>query len=180
MHPVWDRAFEPPAVTALESQDVLETLLLLYERTGERRFLDAVPASLAYLRRSALADGRLARFYELRTNRPLYFTKAYRLTYDRGEMPRHYAFVAESRLEAIEARFRRLAEQGPGAAPAPVDPAELAGRARQAIEAMDPRGAWVEQGTLDAHDVRPASGVIRSATFAGNVRALCRFLKGAE
>ncbi|MGM0490794.1 MAG: pectate lyase [Planctomycetota bacterium] len=29
MQPVWDRPFEPPAITGLESQDVLETLLLL-------------------------------------------------------------------------------------------------------------------------------------------------------
>lgn len=36
MRPVWDRKFEPPAITAFESQDVLETLLSLYQRTGRK------------------------------------------------------------------------------------------------------------------------------------------------
>ena len=41
MHPVWDRKFEPPAITGLESQDALETLLLLARKTGDRKYLDA-------------------------------------------------------------------------------------------------------------------------------------------
>jgi len=180
MHPVWDRKFEPPAITGLESQDVLETLLLLYRRTGEKRFLEPVPPAIAYLRRSVLADGNLARFYELETNRPSYFTRDYRLTHDRTKMPRHYTFVVASRLDAIEARYRRLAAGGPGAEPPPVAVRDLADRARRVIEAMDPRGAWVEEGTLDAHDARPASGVIRSATFAENVRTLCRYLEAVR
>ena len=35
MHPVWDRKFEPPAITGSESQTVMNALLLLFRRTGE-------------------------------------------------------------------------------------------------------------------------------------------------
>ncbi len=41
---------------------------------------------------------------------------------------------------------------------------------------MDERGAWVEQGALDAWDRRPEEGIIASATFIANVRALAAYL----
>ncbi|MGH7140465.1 MAG: pectate lyase, partial [Pirellulales bacterium] len=72
MHPAWARKFEPPAVTGGESQGVLRILLETYRRTGDRKYLEPVPRALAYLTKSLLADGRLARFYELESNRPLY------------------------------------------------------------------------------------------------------------
>ncbi|MBL8798827.1 MAG: polysaccharide lyase, partial [Planctomycetia bacterium] len=98
MQPVWDRKFEPPAVTGLESQDVLETLLLLHRETGDRKYLEPIPRAAAYLSKLRLADGTLARFYELKTDRPLYFTKDYRLTYSKVEAPAHYGFAHPSRL----------------------------------------------------------------------------------
>src|SRR5690606_15434487 len=77
MHPAWARKFEPPAVSGAESQGVLRILMALYRRTGERRFLEPIPRALRYLKASRRDDGRLARFYELGTNRPLYLTTKY-------------------------------------------------------------------------------------------------------
>ena len=54
----------------------------LYRETGQRKFLEPVPRALAYLNRSRLPDGKLARFYELRTNKPLFFTADYQLTFN--------------------------------------------------------------------------------------------------
>src|SRR5262249_3035565 len=87
MHPVWERKFEPPAITGFESQDALETLLLLVRKTGERKYLEPIPRALAYLEKSRLPNKKLARFYELKTNRPLYFTRDYELTYDGSRVP---------------------------------------------------------------------------------------------
>ncbi|HOT52181.1 MAG TPA: pectate lyase, partial [Candidatus Hydrogenedentes bacterium] len=98
MYPAWARKFEPPAVTGGESQGVLRILLDLHEKTGDRRYLESVGRALDYLKRSRLPDGKLARFYELRTNKPIYFTKAYKLTYSDDDLPTHYAFVSASRL----------------------------------------------------------------------------------
>jgi hypothetical protein len=179
MHPAWDRKFEPPAITGAESQTVMESLLYLYRRTGDRRYLDSVGRALDYLKKSELPDGRLARFYELKTNRPLYFTRDYRLTYDSREMPTHYSFIVGSRLDEIEREYHRLKA---GEAPAEdhdarEDLRNLAPRVRAIIAAMDERGAWVEPGVLDAHNTRPPGGIISSRTFARNVETLSAYLE---
>ncbi len=182
MHPVWDRKFEPPAISGSESQGVMESLLLLYRRTGQQEFLAPIPSALAYLRASILPNGKLARFYELKTNRPLYFTvtgKRYDLTYDGANAPRHYAFQVPSRLDRIEAEYRRLISR-------PAPPVTSMSRRRPArerdstaiarvtkiIASMDERGAWVEDGVLDQHEVCPQTGIIHSRTFVQNMQIL--------
>lgn len=177
MQPVWDRKFEPPAVSGLESQSVLESLLDLYARTGDRKYLEPVPKALAYLQSSLLPDGKLARFYELKTNRPLYFTLKYELTYDRAQMPKHYGFVVPSRLEEITHRYERLKKEGPASRPAEPTRAQLEAAVREALAGLDARGAWVEKGGLDAHDLTPPSGILSSATFARNVSLFSRYLR---
>ena len=185
MHPVWDRKFEPPAITGRESQTVLEALLLLYRRTGNKKYLDPVPRAISYLKKSRLADGRLARFYELQTNHPLYFKrtgKRYDLTYDSDDLPNHYAFIINSRLDSIEGEYHRLVRANPADLRAQeaketerLSPALIA-QTRRVIAGMDKRGAWVERGQLKYHKVQPESGIIDCRTFVNNVRTLCRFL----
>jgi len=179
MHPVWDRSFEPPAISALESQDVLETLLLLYQRTGQARFLEAVPPALAYLRRSQLPTGKLARFYELNTNKPIYFTKNYEITYDADAMPSHYQFLVNAQLEGIALRYRLLERDGPHADLPGPSPEERAVAARHAINTLDEQGAWTEPGWVrgpDARKVYPPGGILESQQFIENVQALASFL----
>jgi PelA/Pel-15E family pectate lyase len=92
MHPAWARVFEPPSVTGGESQGIMRTLMVLYRETGDKKYLEPIPRALAYLKASILppadryveARARIrgpviARFYELKTNRPLYITKGSRL-----------------------------------------------------------------------------------------------------
>jgi PelA/Pel-15E family pectate lyase len=182
MQPVWDRKFEPPAITGFESQDVLETLLLLYRETGNRNYLEPVPKAVAYLKKSVLPDGKQARFYELQTNKPLYFTKDYKLTYDKDDVPTHYGFAFASRLDAIDAEYKRLVSVKPRESrepPAAAPPG--AESVRKIIAAQTAAGAWVEPGEVrDAtgRKVIPKEGVVQSATFVENVTTLCRYLKG--
>jgi hypothetical protein len=178
MRPVWGRAFEPPAITGAESQTVLESLLMLYQRTGDRKYLDPVPPALAYLRGSLLPERTLARFYELKTNRPLYFTRKYELTYSGDDTPAHYGFIWESRLDEIETQYEELAATDPaslpkaGSSPTP----NLERQVPLIIACLDERGAWLEAGPLRFHRIEPESGVIRCQTFAENVRVLSRFI----
>jgi len=184
MHPVWDRKFEPPAITGLESQDALETLLLLHRKTGDRKYLDPIPRALDYLKKSRLPDGRIARFYELKTNRPLYFTRDYQLTYESDKVPTHYGFVFDSRLDTIEADYRRqrdgrLARQDE---PPQLTP-ELTAKVQKLIASLDQRGAWTEPGSvrdLEARKVTPADGIISSATFNENMRVLATFITASK
>lgn len=179
MYPEWARKFEPPAVVSHESMGVMETLLLLYRRTGDPKFLEPLPRALAYLRASLLPDGRIARFYELQTNRPLYLTRDYALTYEADDLPTHYAFILQPRLDEIEAEYQAAAAASPDQLwPLPAPPAPTATEVARVIASLDERGAWVEAGLeMDAHDLRPPSGVIRSQTFAANVALLCRYLR---
>lgn len=183
MQPVWDRKFEPPAITGEESQGVLETLLLLYRWTGNAKYLAPVPRALEYLEGSVLPDGRLSRFYELGTNRPLYFTREYEMTYDQGLMPTHYGFLRESRLPAIRAEYERLLATPPEELLRDEPPAltpELTAEVARILAAQDERGAWVEMTVMDGHDLEPPSGVIHCATFIANLRTLCDFIRAAR
>lgn len=186
MHPAWARKFEPPSVTGGESQGLLRTLIHLTRELGDAKYLEPIPRALEYLRRSRLPDGRLARFYELRTNKPLYFTRKYVLTYSDTDLPTHYSFKVSDSTDTIARDYERLKQQPPRTGgrkgPPPLlkasrpDP-RLEAEVRKVIAAQDERGRWVEEGRLKYHGADdPTRRIIDSATFARNVETLSRFL----
>lgn len=185
MHPAWARKFEPPAVTGGESQGVMLTLLRLYRETGDKKYLEPIPRALDYYRRSLLPDGRLARFYELRTNKPLYFTKDYRLIYDDSDLPTHYAFKVGSRLDTIARQY----EQAKAAPPAGAKKSERsrgpssagAAEVKAVLAALDAQGRWAEAGRLRTHGPDdPTRRVIDVRTFLRNVGILASYLAAAK
>jgi hypothetical protein len=141
MHPAWARSCEPPAVTGRESISVMRGLLLLYRETGKKKYLKPIPRALGYLKRSSwLRDGKpvIARFYELKTNKPLYITKGtrvggsrsaghiskttnlpfdgYEVTYSDKSVITHYSLVTSAEpLENIGAEYRRVLTTDPTA-----------------------------------------------------------------
>lgn len=52
MKPIWARKFEPPGVSGDETQEVIATLLLISEITGDRKYLEPIPRAAAWLKRS--------------------------------------------------------------------------------------------------------------------------------
>ena len=180
MHPVWDRKFEPPAIASRESERVLLGLIRLYHQTGDKKYLEPHDRAIRYLRGSLLPEGLMPRYRELKTNRPLYFKregKKYTLVYDDADLPKHYAFKVASILDFVE-RELAVARAGRDASRIIVEPDPLPPPTADAvIAAMDARGAWVEQGGLDFHEVKPASGIISCATFVRNMGVLCRVLE---
>ena len=185
MHPAWARKFEPPAVTGNESRGVIRALLTLYRRTGDRKYLDPVPRALDYYRRSLLPSGELARFYELETNRPLFMTKDYQLTYSSDDVPTHYSFIGANWLDKVAAEYERVGALTPAqlkhpaqdAAPLKTTAAEVA----RIVAGLDARGAWVTDGRLKYHgDDDPATRIIDCAVFARNVRALSAYIKACH
>ncbi len=145
MHPAWARRFEPPSVTGGESQSVMQVLLLLYAETGSKKYLEPLPRALEYYRRSALPEVEkpseirrracppgalcLARFYELKTNKPLYITKGtrvtvpgqptanvdgYELSYSDESVITHYGVLVNGdRLKSLAAEYERVAKADP-------------------------------------------------------------------
>ena len=190
MHPAWARKFEPPSVTGGESQGVMRTLIFLYQKTGREDFLNAVPRALNYLKKSEISKGRLARFYELKTNRPLYFTRMYQLVYTDDDLPTHYGFQVGSKLASIEAAWRRAKRDGPLE---PVDASRVArpkprkltaavkNRAAVAVNSMDARGAWVEMGELRYQgNGREKTRVISTQTFVRHITSLAEYLAAGK
>jgi hypothetical protein len=115
--------------------------MTLYRETGDRKYLEPIPRALDYFKRSIVPRGTaeifrrlpegpvLARFYELKTNRPLYATKGarvtaaglgsrlvdgYELSYSPDSVITHYGVLVSGReLEPIEAEHRRLSAADP-------------------------------------------------------------------
>lgn len=187
MTPVWARKFEPPAITGGESQGVMETLMDIYEYTGDAKYLEPVGPALEYYKSCVLPDGRLARYYELQTNKPLYMTHEYVLTYDDTDTPRHYGFKIRSRLDRIEKRFNELKNKTSSA-----DVAQSAEEREQQvmdiINALDEQGRWIGRYVGDpAKEVRvgmtgqpkfpsPDFQFIASAVFNRSIEILSEYL----
>lgn len=132
-----------------------------------------------------MPDGRLARFYELQTNRPLFFDLNYQLTYASDNMPKHYGFIVKSEIPKLrkeyeqvsqgtlsELRIRKLAKRNDRSSTVPTE-----SEVRSIIESLDARGDWVEPGTLKYHKGRnDVVRVIKSETFITNLNALSQYV----
>ena len=183
MQPAWARKFEPPAVTGGESQGVLRTLLALFRHTGNSKYLAPIPTALKYLERSQLENGQLARFYELQTNRPLYFNRNYELTYDDSDLPTHYGFKVNSQLDSIRQTYEHLLATPNPVAPDPASnpPIRLTERLQRSahtiVKALNQDGAWIEPGQLKYQkQASPTQSIINVRTFIRNVDILSRYV----
>ena len=160
MHPVWARKFEPPSVTGYESIGAMEVLHQLWVLTGDDKYLKPIPSALAWFERSKLPDGTHARFYELQTNKPLFFVKdTYVLTYDDSNMPTHYSFKVsqQSKLDLLKKQLAKGREELLINLAGPQTPKEWASRARasaskakKAAESLDSEGRWIKDDMIDA------------------------------
>lgn len=182
MQPAWARKFEPPAITGGESGNVIKTLLRMYRETGHARYLEPIPRALAYYQKLALPDGRLARFYELKTNRPLYFTTDYELTYDDSDLPTHYGFKVSNWVDSVAKQYEKAKalkpEQRNVATPPrkPKNSPALEARVRGLIAGLNENGAWTESGKLKSLPSDGEQTIITSRTFARNIVTLSTYL----
>jgi PelA/Pel-15E family pectate lyase len=183
MVPIWARKFEPPAVTAWESQDVLEVLITIAEYTGDQKYLEPIPRALAYLEKCLLPDGRVARYYELKTNKPLYMDQQYQLTYDDSAVPEHYGWKQAARFDVIREKYKR-ALQGDAADANPRVAAPTEAEVRRIIGAQDATGRWVSsfagERLVGQPKFQPGFRYISSDVFSSNVEVLSRFVTEAK
>lgn len=179
MEPVWARKFEPPALSSLESFGALEGLFELWVATGEARWLEPMEPVMAWLEKVRLKDGQWARFYELGTDKPLYCkAKTYELTYDDSDLPTHYGFKLEPKLEEGMAKLKTLLatprEEIIAKREGPQTPKKWASQAKgvmaklqTALSTQDKKGWWLEKNEIDA------------GLFVKHVRAMSTYLEAA-
>jgi hypothetical protein len=166
-------------VTGGESLGAMETLHLLQVVTGDEKYLKPLTAALAWYERSKLPGELYARFYELRTNRPLYFVKdSYELTYADDNLPTHYGF----KLDHIGRDLAKLKEQlqqprekllqkrnAPSNEKSWASQAKsVAAKAHSALKSQTPEGIWIEGHEIDA------------SLITKQLMALSRYLEGAR
>ncbi len=173
MHPVWARKFEPPSVTGNESVGAMEVLHHLWVVTGDEKYLKPIQPALAWFERSKLPDGTYARFYELQTNKPLFFVKdTYVLTYDDSNMPTHYSFKVsqQSNLDLFKKQLAKGREELQLNFTGPQMPKEWASRAKgaaskakKAADSLDSEGRWIKNDEIDGAEF--VKGMNAMATY---------------
>lgn len=162
MRPAWARKFEPPCICSLESLGALQILHKVWLATGESKYREPFASALAWLERVRLPDGSHARFYELHTDKPLYFVKdTYELTYDDSNLPTHYGFKLRDLQKDID-KFRKLAaisreELLARQAGAPAQPKDWLGKVRDraqkaaaALSDQNQDGVWTRAQMIEA------------------------------
>ena len=187
MEPAWARKFEPPSVTGGESVGVCRTLIDLYLELGEDKYLRAVGPAVKWFKASSIGKDRWARFYELKTNKPLYFTKDYKLVYSDDDLPTHYGFQSSFGVESMLRYYEKVKSMGREKYLAaqkrpPLTAQQRAARAKamekqvqEIIAAQDGKGRWITRNKLETRGMTFGDR-IESRVFIHNMRVLSAYL----
>ncbi len=179
MEPTWARKFEPPAISGHETLWALETLHEIWLVTGENKYQTPYQSALAWLERSKLPGNLYARFYEMHTNKPLYFVKdTYEMTYDDSNLPTHYGFKSDELQEDID-KFKALIvlsrEEQLKKRALPETPrawlSKAKGAAKKAVTALadqNKEGVWTKDNVIDG------------SIFVKNMHAMINYLEAAK
>jgi len=183
MRPVWARKFEPPAVAGRESQGAIRVLMKVHSRTGDAKYLEPIPRALAYLEKSRLPDGRLSRYYELQSNKPLYMSRQgdkYSLTHDDSELPDHYGWKNADQTAELRREYEAARTGGRGTAAAATSLPPTDDEVRSIIAALDSEGRWISrfagEPLVGQPKFRAGEEYVASAVFAENVEKLAKYL----
>ncbi|HEY1186048.1 MAG TPA: hypothetical protein VGE74_00265, partial [Gemmata sp.] len=143
------------------------------------KYLEPIPKALAYFNKSLLPDGKVARFYELKTNKPLYMNAKYELTYDESAAPGHYGWKQPAHFKRIEADYENAKAGRPPRAQ-PRSAKELESEVRRVLKELDAEGRWVNvfAGERLVGQPKFAAGFkyISSDVFSRNVEVLSDYL----
>ena len=205
--PAWARRFEPPSVTGGESVGNMRLLMDIYIEFGDERYLDAVGRAVEWFRRSRIGgteqNGVWARFYELGTNRPLYFTRTYQLVYTHDDLPVHYSFKSGYGVNSCIRRYEAIRSNGRdhylaqrdrqnGRDRWPAVSKAAAAKVEGIAAAQDHMGRWVKvvpykeqvrdkQGRVGyVVDDKKMVPMVYSAEFIKNMRALASYVTAAQ
>lgn len=203
MEPAWARKFEPPSISGGETFGIMRTLIDLYLETGESRFLEPIPKALKWAEKSLLPDNRIARFYELHTNKPLYFNaprhfsnlpepafpdlKPYTLIYEDTDLPNHYSFKVTGieQVESIKSYYDQVTKKERDVILAQNKTMREIdhGQVQEIINSLDDQGRWVETGRLKTGDQENPyieAQIISTRTFIQNMSVLSAFVESQK
>jgi PelA/Pel-15E family pectate lyase len=220
--PAWARTHEPAGFMIRYTSANIRALQRYYLMTGDRRYLDPIQPALDWFRRSALetlSDGRLklSGRYEVGTNLPLYNLRTDKVNelghglWRQSNEPDDHVGHPTLDIAAMQRDFDRIAALSPDEAlaeharqkdrvrtPRTVKGSDVA----ELIDALDDRGAWVEDIVVFDMDVNNPSppGVkfdnynpevdddhasipikaISTSSFRNHMQVIQDYLKGLE
>jgi hypothetical protein len=180
LKPAQARSFEPAGLCSAVTARNIRTLVELYLYTADAKYLEPIPAAVAWLEKSKLQAGMWSRLYEVGTNRPIYGDRDGKVHYTLEEISKErrsgyswqggYGVEKAVRLyeevrrlgakRYLTGRSRRLT-----ASEHAKEARRLEGKARKAIGALDEKGRWVN------------GKMIRCRDFVSNVNVLCEYLE---
>ncbi len=199
LKPAWARRFEPPGVCSAVTVNNIETLLQLYVRTGESRFLVAIPDALSWLEASQLSAKQIsklkfpnqaqretalwARLYEVGTNRPIYGDREvgdavfYDLDAISARERNSYGWQGTYGVQRVRRKFRELETLGPEAWRAKQQAAMARERTVRAVPATELR-TILESQRSDGSWV--TDGRLQIGTFVAHLNRFADALEAFE
>lgn len=123
LQPAWGRPFEIGTVCAPQTQSSIADLYRFYGMTGDRKYLEPIPAALDWLESAIIADAdgfTHTCFYELGSNRPIYIQQSgttvadvrYTPTYEEeGCYP--YSHRITLYVDPLRAKYERMRDMPP-------------------------------------------------------------------
>jgi len=163
--PAWGRPFEPPSCCGSPSSHAINLLVDIHLATGDEKYLEPIPAVIAWFERSRTGEDEWARFYEPSTGRPIYAASHDErdIRYNRDVLYTGYAQWGSWSYPANKARWERLQELGQ--------------EGLMALEAAPPteedlRATIAELEPTVRQLIGPEGFIGQYATEGGNVRTL--------
>ncbi|MFC1509382.1 pectate lyase [Candidatus Omnitrophota bacterium] len=206
MKPAQERTYEPAGLNTTRTTSNIRTLENFYKITGDRRYLQPIPAALEWLDSAIINDDSSkkytyknrsmryshALFYEVGTNRPIY-THTEGTNIDNGRFYQSYEISETTEngyydLDSFRKEFERVSALSPQEARAEYEqekiarkrnrlPAVTAEDIESIISSMDNRGAWVIDVTLPNYVNPHLEGtVIRGIQTGTYINNMYKFL----
>lgn len=194
LEPAWARNFEPPGYSSVESIGVCNILIELYLVTGDQRYLEPLPKAFAWYDARRLPNGKWARLYEPKTQRPVYGRRdVAERVYEFENACSGYGWQGDWYPYDAKRAHARILEIGREAyldernAPAPKTPPEaMTERVRAICDALSPSGWWgsnpseTELAEYQKAGVSEDMPMVHMNTFNRNVHALLDYLEATR
>lgn len=117
LKPAKARAYEPAAFGTEESSLIIRSLIDLYVRTGDGKWLAPIPAAFQWFDKVKLGDNLWARFYEIGTDRPIYTKKDGTIVYNPAQLSEAdkvgYSVMGAYSVKDTRGLYEHLLRTGP-------------------------------------------------------------------
>jgi hypothetical protein len=171
----------------------MQALMDLYVETGEEKFLKPLPAAVAWFKRSEIAPGKWARYYELKTNKQLFGDRDGKIYYrlqDISEERQHgYSWQGDYHAPRMLSLYEKLQSKGRETLlrerdakllkRRPASAKSLEPLVSEVISTLDAQGRWVVKGHAK-HRNWEFNDRVDTELFVKNVRVLCDYIEATK